>query len=151
MFIRKQPSRISRALALWIVLSHLTSFVAPALANPGGGSVTAGAANISSSGAITTINQSTDRAVINWQTFSNSASETVNFRQPASSSVTLNRVTGPSHSQLDGSLNANGRVFILNPNGVVFGKTANVKVNGLLTSTLDMNDDAGFMAGKNAH
>jgi filamentous hemagglutinin family protein len=118
-----------------------------ASAGPVGGTVVDGSAGISQSGAVTTINQSSNRAIINWQGFSIGKSETVTFNQPSSSSATLNRVTGTEASVIAGSLNANGQVFLVNPNGVLFSKGSQVNVGGLVASTLDI-ANADFMAGK---
>src|SRR5215475_10783852 len=80
-----------------------------ALAGPVGGSVVEGSAGISQSGSVTNVNQSSNKAIINWQGFSIGANETVNFNQPGSSSVTLNRVIGNERSVISGALNANGQ------------------------------------------
>jgi filamentous hemagglutinin family protein len=84
--------------------------------------------------------------VINWQTFSIGAGQTVQFVQPGSDSVALNRVLGSDPSLIFGTLLANGNIFILNPNGVLFGNGASVNVGGLVASTMRMSD-ADFMAG----
>ena len=83
----------------------------PVLAAPSGGTVTSGTAVINQSGTITTINQSTNKASINWQTFGIKSNETVNFNQPNASSITLNRVIGNERSVLEGALNATGKVL----------------------------------------
>ncbi|MDR3449127.1 MAG: filamentous hemagglutinin N-terminal domain-containing protein [Alphaproteobacteria bacterium] len=116
------------------------------LANPTGGTVTAGNANISSAGTTLTVNQSSDKAVIDWRGFDIAAGETTNFVQPSSSSVTLNRVNSASASIIDGALNANGNIVIINQNGVLFGKNSVVNVNSMLATTADI-DTAQFMAG----
>lgn len=117
-----------------------------ASANPNGGQVTAGSAQIEQNGANTAINQSSQSAIINWQDFSIDANESVNFYQPSSSAVTLNRVVGDKASLINGALNANGQVFIVNGNGIVFGKNAKVDVGGLIASTFDISDE-NFMQG----
>ena len=91
----------------------------PALAAPQGGVVTSGSAAINQSGHVTNINQSTSKASINWQSFSTAPAETVNFNQPNASSITLNRVIGNEASVLQGTLNANGSVFLINSNGIL--------------------------------
>jgi len=68
------------------------------------------------------VNQSSHRAVINWDDFSIQTGETTNFFQPSSSSATLNRVTGNNLSAIHGNLNANGQVFLINQNGIVVGE-----------------------------
>jgi filamentous hemagglutinin family protein len=119
----------------------------PALAGPNGGSVVAGSAGIQQSGNTTNINQSSNSAVINWQGFSIGKQETVNFNQPSAASTTLNRVIGNETSVINGALNANGQVFIVNSAGVLFGKGAQVNVGGIVASTLDISN-ADFMAGR---
>ncbi|MEA3066258.1 MAG: hypothetical protein QOJ27_2719, partial [Sphingomonadales bacterium] len=114
---------------------------------PSGGTVTAGNAAISTGSNSVTVNQSSQNAAINWQSFSIGKDNNVVFVQPNSASVALNRVTGADPSVILGSLSANGKVFLVNPNGILFGKGANVNVGGLVASTLDLSD-ADFMAGR---
>ena len=118
-----------------------------ALANPTGGTVSAGSATINTSGSKVTVTQGSQNAAINWQNFSIGSGESVVFVQPDASSVALNRVTGSDPSSILGSLSANGQVFLVNPNGILFGKGASVNVQGLVASTLGISD-ADFMAGK---
>lgn len=96
----------------------------------------------------TTIDQSTDRAVINWQNFNIGPGQAVQFNQPGANSATLNRVigNGASPTTIQGMLNANGRVFIVDPNGVVFGQGAQVNVGGLVASSMNI-DQNQFMTG----
>lgn len=116
-------------------------------ANPQGGSVAAGSATISNSGNQTTINQSTNKAIINWQGFSIGPQETTQFVQPSSSSISLNRVTGNNNpSQIEGALRANGQVWLINPSGIMFHKGSQVNVAGILATTANIKD-ADFMAG----
>jgi len=129
-----------------LAISLMMSLGANVYAQPVGGVVTAGGASISSGAGSTTITQSTQNAAINWQSFSIAAGETVQFVQPNSSSVTLNRVLGSDPSSILGSLSANGKVFLVNPNGILFGKGAQVNVGGLVASTLNITD-SDFMNG----
>lgn len=117
-----------------------------AYAAPGGGQITAGAGSIAQTGSTTTITQQGQRLAIDWQHFGIAANEAVRFNQPNAASIALNRVLGQSPSQIFGSLSANGQVFILNPNGVLFGSSAQVNVGGLLASTMGLSN-ADFMAG----
>ena len=130
------------------LLAVILASVSPcaALANPTGGAVSAGAADISSSGKTLTVNQSSDKAVIDWRGFDIAQGETTQFNQPGSSSITLNRVNSPSASFIDGTLKANGNVVIVNQNGVLFGRNAQVNVNSLIATTADIDNDR-FMAG----
>ncbi len=118
-----------------------------ALASPTGGQVVGGQASISTPDANSTIiNQASQNAIVNWQSFSVDANQYVQFIQPDSSSVILNRVVGGDVSNILGTITANGQVFLVNPNGVFFGKGASLDVQGLLASTLDISD-SDFMAG----
>ena len=118
-----------------------------AQAGPQGEQVTAGQGSVTRSGATTTIQQGTAKLAIEWQRFDVGANETVNFVQPSASAIALNRVVGTDGSQILGRLNANGQVFLLNPNGILFGRTAQVSVGGLVASTLSLSD-ADFLAGR---
>jgi len=109
--------------------------------------VTAGAAAVATVGQVMTVRQTTDRAAIRWEGFSVGAGHAVHFDQPSARSVLLNRVVGGDPSVIQGSLTANGRVFLLNPNGILFSPTSQVNVGGLVASTLAMTD-ADFMAGR---
>jgi len=113
---------------------------------PTGGTVTVGGATITTGPGAMTINQSTQNAAINWQSFSIGQGGSVVFVQPDSRSVALNRVVGPDASAILGNLTSNGQVFLINPNGVLFGQGAQVNVGGLVASTLGLTD-ADFVAG----
>ncbi|ELV9470105.1 filamentous hemagglutinin N-terminal domain-containing protein, partial [Salmonella enterica] len=128
----------------------ISLFPGMALANPDlptGGQIVGGQGSISTSGNQMTIHQQTQNMATNWHSFDVGQNNTVQFVQPDSSSVALNRVTGASGSQIMGTLKANGQVFILNPNGVLFGKGARVNVAGLVASTKNINT-ADFMKGQ---
>src|SRR4051812_41844327 len=87
---------------------------------PTGGNVTAGSAVVSSSGNKMQIDQSTQKAILQWDSFSIGSGAWVNFTQPSSSAIALNRVMGNNPSEIFGRLSANGQVFLTNPNGVLF-------------------------------
>ena len=114
---------------------------------PTEGVVTSGAAKISSSGAVMNVNQATDKAIINWNAFNVGLAATVNFVQPSPSAVALNRVTSTDPSQIFGTLNANGKVILINPAGVIFGPDSKVNVGSLIASTMNVSDN-DFLAGK---
>lgn len=119
-----------------------------AAANPLDGKVTAGSAAIAGQGtANVQIQQSTEKAIINWRSFDIGVDETTRFVQPGKDSVTLNRVTGGlGASTIDGTLKANGNIFLVNPDGILFGPTSIVDTGGLVATTSDIADD-DFMAG----
>lgn len=124
------------------------AFGSAGYALPTSGVVTAGSATINSNGAGNLIiNQTSPNATLNWQSFSVGTAESVKFVQPNSNSVAINRVLGSDPSRILGSLFANGKVFLVNPNGILFGKDASVNVGGLVASTLDLTD-ADFLAGR---
>ncbi len=89
-------------------------------AAPVGGQVVSGTGSISQSGATTTIKQSTQNLSLTWKSFNIAAKETVNFQQPSASSLAVNRIFDTNGTQILGRLNANGQVYLINPNGIVF-------------------------------
>jgi len=113
---------------------------------PTGGKVSAGNGSIASSGTAMTITQNTQHLAINWQTFDIGENASVTFLQPNATAIALNRVLGSEGSQILGQLKGNGQVWVLNPNGVLFGSNAQVDVGGLVASSLGLSD-ADFMAG----
>ena len=113
-----------------------------AQAGPTGGQVTAGKGSIDQSGTTTTINQSSQNLSLQWISFNTGAAETVNFVQPSNSAIAVNRILDSSATQFFGKLNANGQVYVINPNGVLFGAGSQVNVGGLVASTLDIDDGA---------
>lgn len=127
--------------------AYLTALSNPTLAGPEGGVVMGGSASINQSGNTTTIQQTTDRGIIRWDSFDVGASERVEFQQPSSSSITVNRIRDSKASQIDGQISANGRIVLLNQNGVVFGAGSRVDAAGIVASTADLEDDNVFMAG----
>ena len=129
-------------------VSLMLALGANVYALPPTGVVTAGSATINNTkpGSMV-INQATQNVAINWQSFNIAAGESVQFVQPNSNSVALNRVIGADPSSILGNLSANGKVFLINPNGILFGKGASVNVGGLVGSTLGLSD-ADFMAGR---
>jgi len=148
---RGKRGRIQRAAgaALLSVLIGTHATLAADLAAtalPGGAQVTVGQAAISTSANRMEINQGSQRAIINWQNFDIGSQAQVNFLQPNASAVALNRVSGPTVSRIEGQLTANGQVFLINPNGVLFGSGARVSVGGLVASTLNIRDD-DFLSG----
>ena len=145
------PVRFAKALSVsaMAVLSIFAAdiYAAPAAdALPTGGQVAAGQATISQAGNSMNINQTSQRAVVNWNSFDVGSNATVNFNQPNANSATLNRVNSATPSMIDGAVNANGHVVFVNPNGVVFGKGAQVNAGGITATTMNI-ADAEFMAG----
>lgn len=132
----------SLLVALLVVASPVS------IALPSGLDVVVGQASVSTPQAnAMQINQSTDKAVLNWQSFNIGTGQLVQFIQPGSSSVALNRVVGAGASAIFGSLSANGQVFLINPAGVMFAPGAQVNVGGLVATSLAIGD-GDFMAGR---
>ena len=119
-----------------------------ARANPRGGQTVAGSAAIQGQGtANVVVNQSSTSAIINWNSFNIGSGEITQFLQPSASSYTLNRVTGSqSPSQILGTIEANGRIFLVNPDGFIFGTGAKINTASFLATTHDISN-ANFMAG----
>ena len=142
---RRTSRRFARRPVSVAVLLLLASAGTHAL--PTGGQVVSGEATIQTPAAgQQLVTQGTQRAIIDWNSFSIGSGETVRFAQPASTSLVLNRVTGYDPSRILGQLQANGRVFLLNPYGVVFGAGARVDASALVASTLNLSN-ADFLAG----
>jgi filamentous hemagglutinin family protein len=128
-------------------ISAIFLAVHTAYAEPTGGEFAAGAGAISQAGNLTTIQQNTQHAIVNWQSFGSEAHETIKFVQPNIDSAILNRVVGNLPSNLNGVLEGNGRVYLINQNGIVLGQNGVINVNGgFVGSTRDVTNDA-FMAG----
>lgn len=118
-----------------------TLMLSPSLwAAPQGGQVTAGSGQISQAGATTTIQQNSQNLSLTWKSFNTDRGNTVNFVQPNATAVAVNRILDTNGTLFLGTLNANGVVYVINPNGVVFGQGAQVNVGGLVASTLDVSD-----------
>ena len=139
-WLRRRCSSVAIGMALTIVAAG------PAVAGPEGGDVVGGRGSITTTGNLTEITQLTDRVSINWDTFNVAANETVRFIQPDSTSVALNTIFDQNASQIFGVIDANGRVLLINPNGMIFGPTAQVNVAGMVASSLGISTE-DFMAG----
>ncbi|WP_019341803.1 GLUG motif-containing protein [Stutzerimonas stutzeri] len=110
-----------------------------AAALPSGGQMVTGQGQISTpTNNQMVIDQASNKLAINWQSFDIAEGNRVTFNQPGTDAIALNRVLGADGSKIMGQLDANGRVFIVNPNGVLFGQNAQVNVGGLVASTLDL-------------
>lgn len=111
--------------------------------------VVGGKDSFAQSGNTLNVNQSTKRTVIDWRSFDIGSKAQVNFNQPGTSAIAVNRVNSSANAtQIEGGLHANGQVWILNPNGVFFGKGAHVDAAGIVASTANIDTNA-FMAGSN--
>ncbi|OCL86790.1 Heme/hemopexin-binding protein precursor [Aliarcobacter thereius] len=131
---------------IYIIILFLIINISTLYAAPQGANVVSGNVNINQIGNITNVNQTTNKAIVNWQSFSVGKNEVVNFNQPNINSSILNRVVGFDKSFIDGAINSNGKVFLVNPNGVVFSKDAVINVGGLVASTRDITNE-NFLSG----
>ncbi len=135
-------------IAVIVTASHCTFvFAGPAVnALPTQGQVVGGTATITQSGTAMTIQQTTARAAIDWNSFNVGRDASVTFQQPNQSAVILNRVVGTNPSEIFGHVSANGQVFVVNPGGVYFSPTASVNVGGLIATSNNI-APSDFMAG----
>ncbi|HEX7030587.1 MAG TPA: filamentous hemagglutinin N-terminal domain-containing protein, partial [Gammaproteobacteria bacterium] len=116
-------------------------------AGPEGGRVVRGEGRIVRPDARTTnIQQDSHLLVVDWDSFNVARDETVNFLQPSADAAALNRIFDQDPSEIFGTINANGRVLLVNPNGLLFGRSASVNVGSLIVSGLNIDAD-DFMAG----
>lgn len=107
----------------------------------GNGTIADGTGNISRNGNTTTVTQTSDKLIINWDNMNVGANDTLTFAQKNASAAVLNRISSADPTTILGTLNANGRVFIVNPNGVLIGNGARVNVGSLVASSLNISDD----------
>jgi len=140
-----RPNLIAASVAACFAVSS-----ASVLANPTDPTVVSGSASFSSAANALTVTNS-NNAIINWQGFSIGVNEITRFVQPSSASAVLNRVTGAGgvipQSVIDGVLASNGRVFLLNPSGIVIGATAQIDVAGMVASSLNLSNE-DFLSGR---
>ena len=142
---RKRISALlATLLAAWL---PQFSYALDVNALPTQGSVKVGSGQISQSGAAMVVNQGSARLGLDWQTFNIGANGSVTYVQPGRDAVALNRVVGNEASQIFGRLSANGQVFLVNPNGVLFAPGSKVDVGGLVASTLSISQE-NFAKGK---
>jgi filamentous hemagglutinin family protein len=139
---------LARSIRLVLVPGLVAAVTHSALAAPAGGQVRAGNAAISQNGsrAVTTIDQASQRAAIDWQSFDVDAHERVQFNQPNQRAATLNRIFDQKPSEIFGQVRANGQVVLMNPNGVFFKPGAEVNVGGLVAGAMQVGVDE-FMSG----
>ena len=108
--------------------------------------VTSGSATAVQAGNSLTVQQSSNQAILNWSSFNVSVDGKVVFNQPTATSIALNRIFDVNPSTVFGSVSANGQIYLINPNGFVFGSTATVNVSGLIASSLGIADST-FTSG----
>ncbi|MFH0908675.1 MAG: filamentous hemagglutinin N-terminal domain-containing protein [bacterium] len=141
--LRSKPVR----LLVWVIVFLLAVLpVQPVRALPNGENVTHGDVSFYTVGGNMVVVQQSGSAIVNYNSFSIDSSESVRFVQPGSSAAILNRVTGGSGSTIAGDLLANGHVYLINPNGILFTSSAHVDVGALVASGLNMSD-SDFLAG----
>ncbi len=138
-----RPGRFASP-AFWAVATTVAFAAAACQAQgvlPAHGVVTSGAASIQQSGSNLSVTQTSPRAIVNWGSFSIGQGNGVTFDQPNASSAILNRVTGSTTSTIAGQLQANGQVYLVNPNGIAITPTGTVRVGGgFVASTLGISD-----------
>src|SRR6202034_4645524 len=128
-----RPLQVGIAIACAVLVGAVSGASAQTL--PTGGSVASGGVTIAQPNSTTlNINQSTNQAIINWNTFSVGRGDTVNFNQPGASSWTLDRVTSNTPSWIAGTINAPGTVLLINPNGIAITKSGTVNTGSFVGS-----------------
>lgn len=141
-----QNSSAFRRKALPLAIATQLLVATHAYAGPTGGNVVGGDGDIQQAGNHTRIDQHSDRLAIEWDTFNLRRNESVRFNQPSESSVALNRILDHNGSEILGRIDANGRVILMNPNGIFFGRNATVNVGSLVATGL-MVDTQEFLNG----
>jgi filamentous hemagglutinin family protein len=147
-FSKKRVVRFWIQILLVLALVRIAVVPSALYGNPLGEQVVGGAAGFSRPDAATLIvNQHTDRAVINWNSFSIANGELTKFVQPNSTSSVLNRVVTANPSQIYGTLQGNGNVFLINPGGVLVGAGGQVNTASFMASTRDVSTEDFMKAG----
>ena len=121
-----------------IAIAQSVLFAPHAASLPSNPEILAGDIQVNTNATGMIITQASQRAVLEYQQFNIGSSEKVQFVQPSSNSLTLNKVSGPDASTIAGQLSANGHIYLVNPNGVFFTPTAQVDLSGLVVTTLDI-------------
>src|ERR1700733_8218279 len=116
----KSSASFGAALAMGLVVAPMLSV--PTSANPAGAAVASGGASISNSPGKTEITQTTEGVVIDWKSFNIGSGQSTNFMQPNAQAIAVNRIGGADASRIMGTLDANGRIVLINGNGLLFGK-----------------------------
>ncbi|HZX31398.1 MAG TPA: filamentous hemagglutinin N-terminal domain-containing protein, partial [Rhodocyclaceae bacterium] len=127
----------------WAIAACLS---ASAVAMPVGPQVVSGNATVTQNGSQLTVTNS-NNAILNWQKFNISPNEIVRFQQSSSTSAVLNRVVGTDPSQIYGQLLSNGRVWLINPAGIMVGPGGRIDTAGFVASTLGVTNQ-DFLAGR---
>ena len=134
----KYTKKWKRKLSAGVLLA--LSLGGTAYAMPTGGQIQSGQGTIAQNGKNMTVTQQSGKMAVDWTQFNIARDEAVKFAQPGRDAVALNRITGGQKSVIDGALSANGNLFLVNPNGVVFGKTSGIEVGSLVASTAQLSD-----------
>ncbi|MDA8483379.1 filamentous hemagglutinin N-terminal domain-containing protein [Pseudomonas resinovorans] len=138
------PARLKTlCLAMALISAGASGLAIANPALPQGDSVTSGSGSISQSGPDMTVQTATPRTVIDWHSFNVGPNNSISFRQPDGTSVTLNRVLGGDPSKIYGTITSNGQLILVNPAGVWFGPKSRISANALVAS-------AGFVTEEQA-
>ena len=129
-----------RAVCLAVAALFL-SLTEHGIGNPTGGQVVSGTATITASPNTLQVDQQTKLVIIDWASFNIAAGETTRFNQPGADALAANRIGGNDPSQILGSLLANGRIVLINGNGIVFGPHARIDVGALIATTSDAGNE----------
>jgi len=145
---KNKTKDFSRKISVYVMITCmiLNLHIPATLAGPEGAQVVNGQVSFEQSGLNTTITAS-DKAIVNYSSFDIAQPEIVEFVQPGSSASVLNRILSANPTSIDGTLLANGRVFFVNPAGVIIGSGARINVNQLVASALNISN-SDFINGR---
>ena len=138
--MRKFPKIITRVLFWGLVCVPVSGFAEKNTNLPQNPNVVSGSANFNKNGNKLTINQNSDKLITNWSSFNIGKENKVEFKQPNITSTALNRVNSNDPTHIYGSLKSNGKIILINPNGVLFKDGARVDVGSIIASTLNLKD-----------
>lgn len=148
MSIKKAHNRFTKQMRFSTAIACVFVFMPVAYSAPTGGEITAGSGNIQTPNAQTTVvNQNSSSLSINWESLNLAADELLQFKQPGREAVALNYILDQNATSILGQIDANGRVFLMNPNGMIFGESARINVGSLVAGAFQM--DSNFLNKNN--
>jgi len=143
--LRQGLSSTSQALAYSLIFSHL-SFIPYTHAGPTNGNIVGGIGHIHNNGSTTLVHQGSSSLAINWDTFNINSNERVQYLQPNTDAIALNLILDSNGSQILGRIDANGKLILVNPNGIFFGANSQINAGSLIASGLSISP-TDFMNG----
>lgn len=130
-------TKFQRVIKLLLILMYIFVGIEVS-ASPIGGSISHGDGIITTGENITNITQNTEELIIDWDSFNIEINETVNFIQPSNNSTAINNILDYDASSINGTINSNGNIVLINPRGLIFSEGSQINTAGIIVSTLSL-------------